>query len=312
MDTIKPNRQRKDFPPYKRFFTWDIHHACNYRCSYCFFHETWGDEEKKNVYPGLDRLMRIWDDIYDKYGESHVHVSGGEPFFYPGFIDLVAHLIQKHTFEVDTNLSFDVAEWIRRIPPERTKLDVTFHPQFADLDEFYSKAKALKDAHYDIGVNYVAFPEQLSQMKQFRQVFVENGLSFDIMPFRGKYQGRDYPQGYTDSEKEMIRQCDPRTASRMLSAFDQKKTPESLNPHAGKLCRMGQMYAKIMPDGTVSRCCHHRHSPLIGNLLDGTFVFYEEAKTCPETQCSCWIPMVVEQEKNWNSHWISPNERKKR
>lgn len=293
------------------FFTWDIHYACNYRCSYCYFHETWEEEARKNRYPGLDKWKEIWGSIYERYGEAHIHISGGEPFTYPDFIGLVEYLTGRFTVEFDTNLFFDVEDFMKRIGPDRVKFATAFHPQFADFEVYIKKLLKLKKAGYDLGVNYVAFPEQLEKITVYKQRLSEVYISFDIMPFRGKYEGREYPQGYTPEEKEKIRNCDPGTAEKMLDAYgdngSDEESPKPLNPHKGKLCRMGQKYAKIHSNGNAYRCCLIKEKGYIGNLIDGTFALFDEPAACDLDKCPCWVAMIVGEEKNWDFHWVTPH-----
>ncbi len=305
---VNPMPDRRTVPPYKCLYTWDVHYACNYRCSYCFFNSSWEEEKKKNRYPGIARWKNIWDAVYERYGGGLIHVSGGEPFTYPDFIDLLVHLRKKFDTEHDTNLSFDLKEFMEKVAPERVKLNATFHPQFADIETFFDKALTLKKAGFALGVNYVAFPEQLGRMAEYKKRFNDAKISFDIMPFRGTYQGREYPQGYDESEKKILCEAAPKTAPPMFAAYDQKKSPAPSNPHAGKLCRMGQMYTKIQPDGTAYRCCKAEPAGKLGNLIDGTFSFYEHPQPCGYTGCSCWRAMIVDQEQNWLRCWLSPKE----
>src|SRR3989339_288916 len=165
-------------PPGRSFFTWDIHYACNYRCTYCYFHGTWEERSKENRYPGLKRWKEIWDAIAERYGEGHVHISGGEPFIYPDFIELVRHLNVNFTVEFDTNLSFNVDDFMEKVGPERVKFATAFHPQFADFKVYLSKLLKLKNAGYDLGVNYVAYPEQLSGMEEYKKRLEEVHISF--------------------------------------------------------------------------------------------------------------------------------------
>ncbi|MCX5778293.1 MAG: radical SAM protein [Elusimicrobia bacterium] len=309
---------RKSIPPNQCFFTWDIHYACNYDCSYCFFHDTWEEEKKKNRYPGLARWKEVWDEIFARYGTAHLHISGGEPFHYPDFIELVEHLVKNFTVEFDTNLSFDVAAFVRRVGPARVKFATAFHPQFADFEEYIEKIKILKNGGYNLGVNFVAFPNQIKDMAYYKKRLDEIHVSFDIMPFRGKYQNNEYPQSYSEEEIKIICECDPRTAPRMLAAYGKKeetakpsaevKSPEpiSANPHFGKLCRMGQMYAKIHANGNAYRCCLIKEPGLLGNLIDGTFKLYENEQICNYDKCSCWVAMVPGNEPNWLFHWKTP------
>lgn len=326
---------RKKIPPYRCFFTWDIHYACNYRCSYCFFHDTWEEEKKKNRYPGIARWKEIWDGIFRRYGGGHIHISGGEPFCYPDILELVEHLTKNFTVEFDTNLSFDVQEFMRRIGPQRVKFATAFHPQFADFEEYLKKVTMLKKAGYDLGVNFVAFPEQLKEMPYYKRKLEEVHISFDVMPFRGKYRGKEYPQGFTEEERKFICEVDPRTAARQLREYaaapggnkdaagppaasaNEGRPPQGQerpahaqqNPHYGKTCRMGQMYAKIHANGNAYRCCLIKEQSLLGNIIDGTFAFYEEAKVCELDKCPCWVAMIMQEEDNWMFHWITPKVR---
>lgn len=339
MDKIQ---NRANIPPNRCFFTWDIHYACNFRCTYCFFYHSWDDEMKKNRYPGLEKWKQIWDDIYEKYGGGHVHISGGEPFCYPDIFEITKHLIKNFTVEFDTNLSWDVDKFMSMIGPEKVKFAASFHPQFANFEEHLIKIKKLKDAGYDLGINYVAHPTQLEKMPYYKQKLDEIHVSLDVMPFRGKYQGKEYPISYTEEEKRFIESVDKNTASRMLEAYapkeknrenkvdtekqdiktdneiikkEEKESKDSTahyaktNKNYHKLCRMGQMYTKILSNGNAYRCCLQKEDGLLGNLIDGTFKFYEEPKICVYDKCPCWVAMITNEEENWLFHWKTPKVR---
>lgn len=317
-------KSRANIPPNRCFFTWDIHYACNFKCSYCFFCNSWEEEKKKNRYPGLEKWKQIWDDIYKKYGGGHVHISGGEPFCYPDIMEITKHLIKNFTVEFDTNLSWDVDKFISLIGPERVKFAASFHPEFSKFEEHLVKIKKLRDAGYDLGINYVAHPKQLEKMSYYKQKLSQLHVSFDVMPFRGAYQGRQYPLSYTEEEKRLIESVDKNTASRMLEAYVPKKKEDKkkqfdpsdstahyakTNKHYHKLCRMGQMYTKILPNGNAYRCCLQKEEGYLGNLIDETFKFYEEPKICVYDKCPCWVAMITNEEENWLFHWKTPRVR---
>ena len=313
-------QNRANIPPNRCFFTWDIHYACNFKCTYCFFCDSWEEQKKKNRYPGLERWKQIWDDIYKKYGGGHIHISGGEPFCYPDIIEITKHLIKNFTVEFDTNLSWDVDKFMSEIRPGKVKFAASFHPHLV-------KIKKLKDAGYDFGINYVAYPTQLEKMPYYKQKISQLHVSFDVMPFRGKYQGKEYPISYTEEEKRLIESVDKNTASRMLEAYSPNKKKKQkkkkikveeaiyndptahfakTNKNYHKLCRMGQMYTKILSNGDAYRCCLQKPEGLLGNLIDGTFKFYEEPKICIYDKCPCWVAMITNEEENWLFHWKTP------
>jgi MoaA/NifB/PqqE/SkfB family radical SAM enzyme len=294
---------RQAIHPYRVFFTWDIHYACNYRCEYCFFAKKWSEVAKENRYPGLGTWKSIWDNIYERYGSCHIHVSGGEPFTYPDFIDLTKHIIGNHTIEFDTNLSFDIDEFISKIQPGKVKFATAFHPTFVSLETYLHKIIKLREANFDVGINYVAYPKQLKRMKQYKDIFEKERITFTIMPFRGEFEGREYPMGYTDKQKKLIIDCDSNltVSSKMVAWYGAGKLSRS-----GSVCRMGQMYTKVHPNGEAYRCCFINDKGKLGNLIDGTFALWDEPKVCEYPQCPCWTAMVVGKEKDWQDHWVIP------
>jgi MoaA/NifB/PqqE/SkfB family radical SAM enzyme len=304
MNIAKNNgADRKLINPYRVFFTWDIHYACNYRCEYCFFAKKWGEMAKENRYPGLDVWKHIWDDVYKRYGSAHIHISGGEPFTYPSFIELVEYLTQSYTVEFDTNLSFDVEEFISKITPGKVKFATAFHPNFVSLKEYLEKVLKLKKSGFDIGINYVSYPLQLKRMKEYKTVFEQHQISFTIMPFRGEFEGKAYPQGYSEEEKELIIECDSNLtiSSKMIGWYGKDKLSRK-----GLVCRMGQMYTKIHPNGDAFRCCFINDKGKLGNLIDGTFRLWDEPKLCEYPECPCWTAMVIGLEEQWQDHWVIP------
>jgi molybdenum cofactor biosynthesis enzyme MoaA len=82
---------------------------CNYNCSYC------KPLSYKTTFLCYEKWIDIWQDIYERYGSCHIHISGGEPFIYPDFFKLISELIKMHTLEFSTNLSWDLEPFIKNI-----------------------------------------------------------------------------------------------------------------------------------------------------------------------------------------------------
>lgn len=292
--------------PDKIFWNWDIHYACNYRCTYCFFADQWDIVKKKNRYPGIDKLIDIWNQIYDRYGSCHLHFSGGEPFNYPDFFKLLEALANKHTFEFSTNLSFDILSFTKILSPSKAKIDASFHPQFVNIELFLEKVIFLKNKGYEICVSFVAFPPHLEMIDDFRDAFENNGIAFVVQVFRGKLDQKQYPDSYTEREKEFLSKYVD------LSPVSKKHMDHHLSSHKEeKLCKMGQMYVKVHPDGTMYRCCTPGAQKL-GNLFDGDFALLTEPTLCHLEQCHCYKAMLEGKEDSWASFWVYPDEDKER
>lgn len=314
MDNNKIDNLRPQYPrttaPYRVFFTWEIHYACNYKCSYCHAPKPWQPQTRKAVYLGTEDWLKIWEKVYQDYGSCRILIGGGEPSTYPSFGELLIGITKMHYIEICTNLSLDVRPIAEHINPRYIKVSSSLHPEFADIDEFTTKLKILKKAGFDTMVNFVPWPPLLNKMKEYKERIESVGVQFVLQPYIGDYQGRQYPGGYTQEEREYFNifedDCNRHTLEFKVESND---VEDKSNQTKGKICRMGQNYGFIRADGSVSRCCRD-HKLSLGNIIDGTFKLLEEALPCQVDECNCWRFMEVGRDSEWERHWQSPdNER---
>ncbi|MBU1125375.1 MAG: radical SAM protein, partial [Candidatus Omnitrophica bacterium] len=262
----------------KIYFSWDIHYSCNFRCPYCWFYKDWASLAKRNLYLKPDEWVRHWRRVYDKYGEVRIEIVGGEPFIYPNFIELVKKISAFHRVKVTTNLSGDIERFVKEIDPARVTLDLNFHVLFIDLETVLKKAHILNDAGFNAGVCYLAYPPQMHKIKSLSERFARENIGFALAAFWGEYNGKKYPQSYTQQERDMMRP--------FLGDVD--RIDFHLDGHSpkGKLCRAGQRYASIQADGKVVRC-----GPLgeraIGNITDDNFALLDRPMPCESDFCPC-------------------------
>lgn len=302
------------WPPYRVHWNWDIAFKCNYKCSYC---EVIKREPEFTYQPvEIERWRKVWDRIFDLYWCTHVRFSGGEPSVYPGFWKLVGMLLEKHTVDVTTNLSFDIKEITDNVKPGALSISASFHPQFADMKEFLAKVKALHFGGYPSTISYVGYPPHLDKIPEYKKLVEGEHIYFKIIPFAGTYQGKQYPASYTPEEKRLLEGFAKDSKDEHLNEMNtrwyewrvekEEKPVSKIKRDAP--CRMGQMYAKIHPDGTVTRCCagyHGKESGVMGHILDPEFRLYDEAKPCSVAfPCPCFKCMVVGQEEDkWVPLW---------
>ena len=291
-------RFKRDTPPYRVFATWNIHYACNYKCSYCHAPKPEHKDARRIVYIPSQTWIDIWKRQYDKYGTWEILISGGEPFTYPGFMELIFELSKIHIVGICTNLEWDVDYFVKHVGPQRLRIETSFHPEFANLGNFVEKLHALKRGGFNPTVNFVPWPPLLYRMEKIKETIDAAGCQLTLQPFIGQFENRSYPQGYTEEEKEYFKifkdDCN-------LKTLDFKTTKES-DSTKGKLCRMGQNYVFIHPDGEVSRCCRD-HTYSLGNIINGSFNLLEEPVICRAENCNCWRCMLVDKEDTWWRHW---------
>jgi MoaA/NifB/PqqE/SkfB family radical SAM enzyme len=293
------------FAPHRVFITWDTHYRCNYKCSYCNANK---DNTIEARYPRLDKMIGIWKDIYNKYGPCEIHLAGGEPFVYPYIFELITQLSKIHTLEFSTNLYWDPEVFIANVSPERARIGVSFHPEHAEFGPFLAKALKLKNSGFEVWMNYVGYPPILAEMPKYKAEVEKTGMHFSILPFNGNFEGRVFPDGYSEAEKNIL-YCDIQADLVNKKTMDWKAGEEQ-NSTRGRSCRMGQMYAKIHANGEAYRCCGINAKKL-GNLFDGTLELLKDPAPCDCEKCPCWKCMLVGKEEHWSEHWVIPHKQER-
>ena len=265
-------------------FTWDIHYVCNYRCPYCWFDGKWEGLKSHNCYPVLEEIIRSWKRIYEKYGSVRIEITGGEPFLFPKFEELIKNLSEFHYIGISTNLSKDFE--LNEINKERIMVSPSFHPLEADLNKFLERVKKLKDKGIIGCGSYVAWPPNLKMIDKYRKIFTRSGARLEVQPFYGRYQGKSYPDGYTEEEKKLI--------SYYAGARGGKKYEPKVIRQKGKICAAGYHYGVIKPNGDVFRCAGSEE--LIGNIFKDNFSLRDKPYYCDAEECKCneWAFLLVE------------------
>ena len=307
------------YPPYKIHWNWDISFKCNYKCSYCEVVRR--DEEFNTQIADTDKWREVWDRIFDNYWCTHVRFSGGEPTIYPNFLPFLGMLLEKHTVDITTNLSFDLNKFLDKVKPGGLSISASFHPEFTDFETFFEKLKYLHFHGFPSTLSYVGYPPHLDKISEYKKRLEDLQMYFKIIPFIGNYKGKKYPEAYdarerrllegfaTDSKDEHLNDMNSRWVEWRVEKEENKETRDT-KIKFGKLCRMGQMYAKIHPDLTVTRCCagyHGQQSGSLGHLLDPNFKLLDDAQLCSvDYDCPCFKGMFVgEEEDKWEPLWES-------
>lgn len=279
-------------------FEWLIHYKCNYRCPYCFFEGEWEKIEERNKYFPLAKWIAAWKNIAKDYAQRRILITGGEPFIYSSFVELVRELSRYFTIGFDTNLSCskdELLEFTKNTLATNISMGLSFHPMFSEFGMFLEKALFLKKNGFDnVCIQYVTYPPQLEQMINFRNRFIDSGFYFIPLPFRGRYNGKDYPQAHTEEEKKIIY-----NSTEGLNSEHKKRVGKHLSQvkSKNKLCGAGQIYARVDSDGTVYRCgryATHSNDGAMGNIFDESFRMFNEPMTCGQEICPCEFRWIVE------------------
>ncbi|MFC2061729.1 radical SAM protein [Elusimicrobiota bacterium] len=271
-----------------KIFSWDISCNCNFNCHYCFISkEGAGRQELKN----LDGIITGWKYVYDCCGACKIYITGGEPFIYPGFVDIVEGLAKFHIMHITTNLSVPVDDFIERISPQKVEFNCTFHPMYISPDSFIKQTKKLKLAGFTCGVCYLAHPLQMREMLNYKKIFRKNNIDMALNEFWGNYNGKNYPLEYTEEEKEYynyvvswkpdtIEFQGARNGTGNIEQLYNLKPPVTNS----RLCKAGYNYAAIDAEGNVKRCGQDPSS-VMGNIFEKNLVLLNEPEECSVEYC---------------------------
>jgi MoaA/NifB/PqqE/SkfB family radical SAM enzyme len=293
-----PASPMETHPPCRIHLSWNIHIECNYDCSYCWFHDHWQEFKAGNRYLPAADWKRHWERFNARYGPAKVDIAGGEPFTYPGFLDILETVGKNNVVLISTNLSWGVERFIARIDPSRVQISASFHPAYVDPRVFLDKIVRLRRAGFHASASLVAYPTYLHRLLEVVDLFARRGVHLDVQPFRGLWKGRVYPDSYTPAVKSLmerlmsgrhVRESYPGYPEETLTnRFD--TSPLAIEYQLGRKstlgvrCNAGVLYGRLQSDGAVTRCAQ---GGFVGDFFDEGFRMGETAEPCPFRFCDC-------------------------
>lgn len=263
--------------PWDLEFDWHLTNRCNFYCEYCHPQIRHVLNRKHLHEPSPDLVVRRFDELGKV---CLVHMSGGEPFMFPGFVELCEGLTRRHFISINTNLaSDDVDNFARRVMPDRVaKIVAAIHmPERErlghELGDYARNYVVLRSAGFDATALYVLYPPLLGRLAEDLHQLKELGVDHvRAKVFKGVYQGRRYPEGYTDEEKALI------LANSGEYVFNRPYL-DGMMSFRGQACTAGVTSFKVTVTGEVRRCASVPTG--YGNLYDGSFQPATANAPCP-------------------------------
>jgi len=283
--------RRPPFPDLEPTVEWQVNGHCNYDCPYCI-----QSKASRVGFPGDATVKAIINQFANLPGQWEIKMSGGEPFAFKGFINLVIpELVSKtrHKISVLTNFSapLNVLERFCKLTSERLRItSASLHPDTANVDEFIEKAIAYRqfreqhNPNSSFVVNVVLVPGNVKNHFSYRQQIEAEGMRY--FPQLMKIKGGVYP--YQESEYQMIEQLTD-------GSRDPRKVNRAPN-YEGVHCESGAWYFTVDKNGEAYSCRTGKRfldvndEARMGNLVDGTFSLRSNGGPCPYPICPCTVP----------------------
>jgi len=283
---------------------WLLGRYCNYSCSYCW---PYASTKVKDHRP-IEIIIKTLDSIFEQakergYDKFSFSFSGGEPTLHPNFLDIIKHIKTQPVSKINltTNCSRNL-KWLKKLVEYSNDLSVTasFHPEFADRQEFLEKVKFLKDAGVKAQINIVLLNERFDEMWHHAQYFYDNQISVQAKIQVDYIDGNTYEREYTPDQLDKIKNGFPRHSkvNYIYELIDDENNTYlvdnveralglGFNKYKNWVCEAGYRSLIITePKGNVMRHYMCKDKPL-GHIETG-FKLYDEPRVCITDVCgSC-------------------------
>ena len=223
---------------YKDLFTvsWLLGRFCNYRCSYCW---PYARSDKKDHRPTELCLLTI-DEIKRQarernFNSFHFSLSGGEPTFHPGYIDILNYLnndadnTNYTSVHMTTNMSRSLRWFEEEYCPavskfHRASITASLHTEHVDtpekMQDFADKLILCQKHDVQVTINMVMVPEWFERDFDNALFFHNQGLNVTLKPQSDPTASR-VVDGYTP---EMLKRLHNGMPQR---AFTENKSSQS-------------------------------------------------------------------------------------
>lgn len=265
-----------------RFYT--DYPQCNFSCPYCVAGHA--KEGGRDASPwDEERYFTIIDNLGHLDFPVNIRIGvGGEFFLSKPLVEGARRLSQSDSvvgLNLITNLSFSFNQYQRILdgfPHEKLALVASCHPsEIANLDAWIQVA-AQMSAQYDLITLFVAYPPALHILRDLKQRLTDKGLEVFVQPFIGQYQGRSYPQAFSEEERDLIRSL----------AYSRHDHEYLLNTRRPGLCHAGARAFYVDPWGLAYPCGIGTYEQAIGNLAQSpTITLRDGPRPCPFATCQC-------------------------
>lgn len=195
--------------------SWLLGRFCNYKCSYCW---PYARSDRKDHRPTelclatIDEIKRQARD--NGFNSFHFSLSGGEPTFHPGYLDILQHLADDvpncnyTSVHMTSNISRK-PKWFEEYCHiagqfHRASITASYHKEFAKPEEFADKLLLCMEHDVQVTINMVLVPEWFERDWDNAMYFHERGINVTLKP-QSDPTASYVVKGYTDKQLEIMR-----------------------------------------------------------------------------------------------------------
>lgn len=188
------------------YFIWSPTLTCNYTCAYCGCAA--GEKRIRDDFPSsypeltVDEWIDLWSDILERFEYGVLSITGGEPLLSEATIPVLRMAAQKFACYLTSNISRNIMEVSRgrirpgtqsvvegfgQVPVGLTGINCSLHPTSKGFnwELFKGSVLLLRNAGFQVSVNYVGYPLQLYQAPEYKAWCDQNQIEFTLSSWQG-------------------------------------------------------------------------------------------------------------------------------
>ena len=221
---------------YRDLFTvsWLLGRFCNYRCSYCW---PYARSDRKDHRP-TELCLKTIDEIKRQarergFNSFHFSLSGGEPTFHPGYLDILKHLANDidntnyTSVHMTSNCSRPMKwfeDYVRAVSPfHRASITASYHREHVNTEEkrkdFADKLCFAQEWDVQVTINQVMVPQWFDELWEESLYFHNRGINVTLKP-QSDPTASTVVEGYS---KEML--------DKLYNGMPQRGFTEEKNKH---------------------------------------------------------------------------------
>jgi MoaA/NifB/PqqE/SkfB family radical SAM enzyme len=275
---------------------WTLNLLCNYDCAYCFSRSSTEHQLVGRMSP--EELL----DFFDSTGKTWMlRLSGGEPFVYPDFVRLCRTLASRHYLSINSNLSSSrVREFAAEVDPGRVQfvhcgVHVEERDRRNDWRKLWTSVACLREGGFPLYASLVMTPAAFAEFPRVEEPFAALGVPLIPKAIRGAYEGRWYPQAYTEAERTKFRrfseqaelvakmgECRPDWDAITINPLLDRDYLDGFPDFTGIPCSAGRLSVSILYDGRIFRCGQKTE---VGNVFERRLQLFPEDRPCDDESC---------------------------
>ena len=213
---------------YKDLFTvsWLLGRFCNYNCSYCWPYARSSRKDHRPTELCLKTIDEIKRQARDRgFNSFHFSLSGGEPTFHPGYLDILKYLADDventnyTSVHMTTNMSRNM-KWHETYVDyaskfHRASITASLHTEHVDtpakMQEFADKLIFCQEHDIQVTINQVMVPEWFDRDWDNALFFHDQGINVTLKPQSDPTASR-VVDGYTPEMLEKLHNGMPQRA----------------------------------------------------------------------------------------------------